>query len=280
VVALRCGKIMLPRLPIDCAFWKKLGLFEHGDMNQPTRALETYLMYAQPAGLPTPPQSPGVHFIVLELGPGDSVFTAMSAKGMGVEQGWLEDEGPLARTDPAVYSDMAAYLQARECPVPMAQPIESMDDVLNKCNGVYLTNGDASLAQMPNLSVEYCLFNAELEYIPKCVFLHLAIELRRRLKPGGVCVHRLDLKDHLGGGLNNSRFSERAWEGALFSQSGFYTNRIRFSEMLDIFHKAGFEFTFPRNVVWAELPISRSAFEEEFQTMPDDDLLVSGFDNV
>jgi len=36
------------------------------------------------------------------------------------------------------------------------------------------------------------------------------------------------------------RFSTQAWESPLMAQSGFYTNRLRFSEMLNIFKEAGF----------------------------------------
>ena len=71
-------------------------------------------------------------------------------------------------------------------------------------------------------------------------------ELFRILKPNGVCSHRVDLRDCLDGGLNNLRFSEARWEDALFRKSGFYTNRIRFREMVEIFEQAGFKCTLLR----------------------------------
>ena len=45
------AKIVLARLPINYRFWKNLGLFEHGDMNLPARALETFVMHAQTADI-------------------------------------------------------------------------------------------------------------------------------------------------------------------------------------------------------------------------------------
>lgn len=53
----------------------------------------------------------------------------------------------------------------------------------------------------------------------------LADELGRVLKPDGICVHRVDLNDHLGGCLNNLRFTDAIWESVLFRESGFYANR-------------------------------------------------------
>jgi hypothetical protein len=93
-------------------------------------------------------------------------------------------------------------------------------------------------------------------------------------------VHSVDLKNHLGGGLNNLRFSEVVWEGSLFSGSGFYTNRIRFDEMLNIFSQAGFVFTLPRILRWECLPLSRTQMDAAFSQLSDDELLVSGFDVV
>ena len=48
------------------------------------------------------------------------------------------------------------------------------------------------------------------------------LELGRR---DGICVHRVDLNDHLGGRLNNLRFTDAIWESVLFRESGFYANR-------------------------------------------------------
>jgi hypothetical protein len=100
------------------------------------------------------------------------------------------------------------------------------------------------------------------------------------LNRNGICVHRVDLKDHLGGTLNNLRFSHAIWEGKLFRSSGFYTNRIRFGEMLDVFKCAGFECHLPRVVRWETLPTPRANLNASFRQLPDEDLLVSGFDVV
>jgi SAM-dependent methyltransferase len=272
------AKIVLARLPIDYSFWKRLGLFEHGDMNQPERALETYLMHARTGGLGALSLRKGL--TVLELGPGDSLFTALIAKANGASHVYLVDVGPFATTDLAAYVAMAEYLESQNYKLPFAPQFTDFQNVLIACNADYLTQGVASLAKVPSHSVDFCFSNAVLEHIPKGDFLYLVSELKRLLKSDGVCVHRVDLKDHLGGGLNNLRFSEVVWEGPLFSRSGFYTNRIRYAEMLNMFERAGFSCEVTRKITWDNLPIVRSALSAEFKSLPDANLLVSGFDVV
>jgi SAM-dependent methyltransferase len=274
------AKVILARLPIDYTLWKRFGLFQHGDMNLPARALETCLMHAKTVGISTSPNIFGKNFTVLELGPGDSVFTALVAKAIGAEQVWLVDAGPYATTEPAQYTAMADYLKSQGFSLPFATTFKSLQEVLTVCNSIYLTDGVTSLMQIPDQSIDFCFSNAVLEHIPKRDFPRLAIELKRVLRPGGVCVHRVDLQDHLGGGLENLRFSDSRWEGELFSRSGFYTNRIRYTEMLNIFKQAGFNCQTTRKITWDVLPIARNALAIEFQQLTNEELLVRGFDVV
>ena len=280
------AKILLARLPIPYAFWKRLGLFEHGDMNQPKRALGTFLEHTMTAGIldkqsPVPRlASTGNNFGVLELGPGDSLSSAVIARSMGASHVWLVDAGIFAATDMAGYAGLFDFMRHEGFDLPFESEPLTLDDMLTQCSAAYLTEGVRSLAQLPSASVDFCFSNAVLEHIPKGDFTKLADELLRILKPDGVSVHRVDLKDHLGGNLNNLRFSEETWEGALFRNSGFYTNRIRFREMLGVFEQAGFECRLPRVVRWAKLPTSHAKLDASFRHLPDDDLLVSGFDIV
>ena len=121
---------------------------------------------------------------------------------------------------------------------------------------------------------------AVLEHIRREQFLDTMRECRRILKRDGVCSHRVDLKDHLGGGLNNLRFSPEIWESKLFVRSGFYTNRIRYREMLKLFSSAGFDVEIIEENRWNVLPIDRSQLAPLFQDISDDELLVSGFSAV
>jgi SAM-dependent methyltransferase len=130
------------------------------------------------------------------------------------------------------------------------------------------------------MSIDYCWSNAVLEHIPAAQFEQMAYEIFRVLKPGGISVHRVDLKDHLGGGLNNLRFSAATWESPLFRSSGFYTNRIRYSEMVALFEGAGLVCRTPRVLRWHELPIKREKLDASFCSVTNDDLLVNEFDII
>ena len=90
----------------------------------------------------------------------------------------------------------------------------------------------------------------------------------------------MDLTDHLGGGLNNMRIPSRWWEEDWMAQSGFYTNRLRMSELLQLFQKAGFSTEVIGLSRWDEVPIRRRSLAREFRHFDDADLMVKGFDVV
>lgn len=280
-------KVTLARLPVPYSIWKHMRIFEHGDMNKPQRAFDTFIEHARTAGVLDGSGSilPRLtvkerSFNVLELGPGDSLFTSVIAKALGASYTWLVDAGSFATKDFDAYLKLKDFLQKRGFSIAFINNSKTLDDLLRECNGEYLINGVHSLAQLSSASVDFCFSNAVLEHIPKTDFTKLADELKRILKRDGVCLHRVDLKDHLGGGLNNLRFSEATWESPLFRDSGFYTNRIRFSKMIGIFESAGFECTLPRVIRWDALPTAYSKLDALFNQLPSDDLLVSGFDIV
>lgn len=279
------SKIILSRLPIPYSFWKRLRLFEHGDMNQPIVAFNSFLEHTRTAGILneefTPPSlSVDGDYAILELGPGDSLFSAVIASCLKSSPVWLVDAGSFATSEISAYTAMFTFLRQQGFTLPFKKNPNTITEFLRVCNCQYLTNGISSLEQIPSESIDYCFSNAVLEHIPKNDFTEMTLNLFRILKPTGVCVHRVDLKDHLGGGLNNLRFSDSVWESKLFSQSGFYTNRIRFYEMLEVFSQAGFSYTLPRILRWENLPIPRVKMNIAFSQLNDDDLKVSDFDIV
>ena len=204
----------------------------------------------------------------------------MLANALGASRTWLIDAGPFARMDAAAYAAMDALLRQQHLDVPPGDTPRTLAEVLQRCEGIYLTNGLASLRQVPTATIDFCFSNAVLEHIDKRELVPMVQEFRRVLKPDGVATHRVDLKDHLGGGLAHLRFSNAVWEGRLFRNSGFYTNRIRFGEMVNIFVQAGFDCSLPRVDRWDVLPLKRAQLDSVFRTLPEADLLVSGFDIV
>ncbi|WP_026606748.1 methyltransferase domain-containing protein [Methylocapsa acidiphila] len=277
------AKIALSRLPLPYQFWKRLRLFEHGDMDDPEKALRTFIIHARTAGIFDGARlkiRPGEDFGFLELGPGDTLFTAFIANVLGATRSWLVDSGAFAAREVGAYQRLGDFLRAQGYEAPSFDPESDIHERLRQVHGAYLTESVCSLKQIPDSSVDFCFSNAVLEHVRKSEFEALVVESRRIVKPGGVCVHRVDLKDHLGGGLNNLRFSETIWEHPLFQSSGFYTNRIRFTEMISLFQQTGFQCDVPRVARWERLPIKRDALAERFRSMPDSELTVSGFDAV
>jgi SAM-dependent methyltransferase len=269
------AKLVLSRLPAGYGFWKKLGLFRHGAMDSAEysyRVAEKHL--SRIAGKRS---SSGL--VVLEMGPGDSVSSGLVARAHGAVTTYLVDSGPFASRDMKVYRSFIEYMKAQRGSFGLPD-IDAMgfDEMMTACGGVYLTEGLKSLRAIPSGSVELVWSQAVLEHLWREEFQATMCELRRILKPDGIASHRVDLKDHLGGALNNLRFSSSLWEAPFFRRSGFYTNRIRFSEMLEHFARAGFEVELLNVERWSSLPTPRSCLHPDFRHLSDDELLVRDFD--
>ena len=215
--------------------------------------------------------------VILELGPGDSIATALVAACYGA-QAILLDAGSFATVDIERYRSFASELDRKGLSPPNISKAETLDDILFACDAIYLTRGLASFASIEDGIVDLIFSQAVLEHIRKHEFLETMQECERVLSSKGVASHQVDLKDHLGGSLNNLRFSERLWESELFVSSGFYTNRIRFSEMLTLFEEARFLVKVCNVDRWNGLPVKRQVLAKEYMSLSDDELMVSGFD--
>lgn len=265
-------KLLLSRLPLPYGFWRGLGLFRHGYMDDPQRAIRTYEKYhaqAQPqGGFP-----PG--FRVLELGPGDSVLSGLVARAYGAGKVWLVDAGNFADTGVNACQRTVGALRERGLGLPSIEGVASLPDVLRALNIDYLTRGTKSLAQIPDASIDFFWSQVVLEHVPRDEFAELLQQLRRVVKPGGVGVHSIDFRDHLGGGLNNLRFSRERWESSFFRGGGFYTNRLRPREMLAMFSEAGFAVELLAETRWPEMPIRQQDLAPEFRALPEEDFMVA-----
>lgn len=268
------SKVVLSRLPLSKRFWQSLWLFKHGAMESPDYALETFDRHWNRVKDRFADRKPDV----LEMGPGDALITGLIGYGAGFGSTVLLDVAPFAHDDPERYRAMAAALRQRGREVPDLSAAASIQDVLSACNATYLTDGMASLRAIPDASVDFIFSQAVLEHVRLEEFEETMRQTRRILRPGGVCSHRIDLRDHLANALNSLRFKESTWEADWMRRSGFYTNRIRHDEMVAIFRRAGFRVEEVYADRWETLPTPRTALDPKYRDLSDENLGVWGFD--
>lgn len=260
-------KMVLNRLPVPYRFWKRIGVFKHGEMEQGAYSLKVFRQhYAHWAARK--------NYTILELGPGDSASTALIAHAYFAARVFLVDSGDWANREIGTYHKVAAYLASQGLTTPAFATFKGM---LEACGATYLHEGLASLRAIPDGSVDCIFSQAVLEHIRLDAFQETAAHLRRILRTGGIMTHRVDLKDHLAESLNSLRFSHRSWESPIMAESGFYTNRIRMGRMVKIMEEAGFKVEVTETDRWPELPVPRGRLAEPFRTLPEQELLVSGF---
>jgi len=96
------SKIILSRIPSNYRLWQRIGIFKHGQMEQPAYALKVFKMHYERVDF----TRKGKGFVVLELGPGDSLFSALIADAFNASESYLIDAGQFARHDLALYQIM------------------------------------------------------------------------------------------------------------------------------------------------------------------------------
>lgn len=267
-------KITLSRLPINYTTWSKIGYFKHGHMMRPEYAFSIFKRHYDNVSSHVSLSD----YTTLELGVGDSLFTAIVAYAFGARKSYLVDTSDYACTDLQAYQEMVKFISEKAMPVPNIKGATTLEELLAACNTQYKTNGLESLRSIPDKSVDLIFSQAVLEHVRKQEFLETLIQLRRIITDHGICSHSIDLKDHLGGNLNSLRFSEKVWESNFFARSGFYTNRIRYGKMLELFKEAGFRPDVVRKINWPELPTAKTRLDSNFNCLSDNELKISEFD--
>ena len=269
------GKIVLSRVPAGYRVWERVGLFVHGAMDRPDYAWRVVTEHMARAGWADLSGR-----VVVELGPGDSLATAVIARTLGAAEVWLVDAGAFARTDLAPYAQLAAALRVKGLTPPPVETFSTVEEMLRACRARYETTGLAAVRGIPANHVDLVFSQAVLEHIRLKEFDPLLVEMRRILKPGGLASHQVDLKDHLAASLNHLRFSPGVWESEFMARSGFYTNRLRMREIVARFEAAGFSTRLEGIKRWPAVPLPRAALAPVFRGFPDDELTVSQFDVV
>ena len=264
------AKIILTRLPLGYRFWTKVGVFKHGAMESPIYAWDVVEKHAQEI-------SGRKSWRGLELGPGDTMTSAIVAPAFGADGITLVDAGAFAIDAPNHYFNQVKELRQKypEAKLPDLNSCSTLADILDKVGGSYHTNGLASLKSLEGNSFGLIFSQAVLEHVRKSEIADLVKEFRRVIAPNGKMSHVVDFKDHLGGKWNNLRLPSSLWEKDWFAQkSSFYTNRIQLSEMIEIFVEAGFTVEIRTVTLRATAPDAPHKFAKEFQDLSSEDLMV------
>ena len=263
------AKLVIKRIPYPYAWSRKLGLLRHGYMQDIQYALDTFHLHYDQAK----PRLPDA-FTTLELGPGDSLASAVIAAAFGSRRTLLVDAGSFAATDIQTYNHFSEQL-AKMNLIPAATSYADLADMLRQTRADYLVKGLASLKTLPNDSVDFVFSQAVMEHVHLKDVEETVRELFRVQPAGGIASHRIDLKDHLASSLHSLRFSKRIWESQYFRTSDFYTNRLRASEWQELFTRSGYRVLDQININFPALPLPRSKMQPEFARFSDEDLMVS-----
>jgi hypothetical protein len=261
-------------VPIPYRVWRRTGLFRHGEMLDPDYAIGVVQTHTARGVL-----APG--FVAVEVGPGDSVASGIVASSMGASRTWLIDTGRFAEYRPDRYERLWTMLA--DDPSSTLGPWEEPRDLTELCTAAritYLTGGLKELALIPSASVDIAWSHAVLEHVRRSELPDLFAGLARIMRVTGVVSHRVDLADHLSGGLKNLTVPSSRWERPLVWRSGAYTNRLSLTEMIDLATTAGFETEVLGVDRWPASPIARRELADEFRNRSDDELCISGFDFV
>ena len=264
-------KILISRLPLDYKYWSSIGLFRHGAMDDLHYAWRVLNIHTKDIGNKNLWKG-------LEIGPGDSLLSAFLAPALGARSLTMVDSGDFAHKNEKKYCRQISQFLKKfpDKVLPEILNNYGVDRMLSSVGGSYYTHGITSLKELKSSSYDLIYSQAVLEHVRHDEFESTMQECFRLLKSDGVMSHEIDFKDHLGGGLNNMRFSTKMWEKDWFAAgSGFYTNRLRMPEIISICEKVGFLVEVRNFLCWDVSQIKRKHLAKEFNNLTDYDLSIS-----
>lgn len=262
-------KLLVGSVGVPYAWLRTLGLGRHGQMLDAEYAVAVVRAHVGDR------LEPGA--VALEIGPGDSVASGIVAAAMGAARTWLVDVGSFADLRPATYEALWRAMAEDGSDLRRDLPA-SPRELLEVARITYLTEGVRSFSEIPDGSVDLAWSHAVLEHVRRADLDRLFGELRRVLRSGARSSHRVDLRDHLSGGLRHLTIPSARWERPSVWRSGAYTNRRSMEEFVAAAQGAGLVASVPSVERWEAPPIRRSELAPEFQGRSDDDLRVAAFD--
>jgi SAM-dependent methyltransferase len=268
------AKLILHRLPVPHSVWSTLNVFRHSysawDPAAQVAGMQAHVAWfkARTGRIPR---------TVLELGPGEVTTRAVVNRALGIERTIFVDVGDFGTRDIAHYVRVAETARRAGLDPPDLAGARDRAEVFARCGAEYHFDGVASLARLPDECADFVLSEAVIEHIRWHDLAPAFGELRRLTAPDGLGRHAIDFQDHMGGMLNNLRFSSALWESEWMASSGFYTNRASASEVLRLMRAAGFDVEVEARNLWHAPPTDRARIARDLQAVwSDEDLIVRG----
>lgn len=179
---------------------------------------------------------------VLEVGPGNSLGIGLILLALGAKKVYFIDKFKHIFWDKeaiAFHRKLFSEIVNSEYPyrevVSEAVSVGAQGIELNS-NLIEYRLGDAAKLPVENKSIDFVFSNAVLEHVHKP---EAAVkETARITKAGGLNYHEIDLRDHFfqSTPLRLLRYSDVLWNLMTWYRPG-YTNRLRFSEWIEIFDR-------------------------------------------
>lgn len=191
---------------------------------------------------------------LLEIGPGRMVLRAPLLAGLGAERIWFVDPADSAPHEAGPYLAAASTGRVHGIMAPDLSGCADRAAILARSGARLLIGGPSALAAIPDGSIDLVVSEAVLEHVRREDLAPLMAQLRRVTAPDGMGLHIVDFQDHLGGGLQHLRFSDRFWASPLVGRAGIYVNRLGLSAMAGRFRRAGFAVEVTEAVVWPKRP--------------------------
>ena len=197
-------KIIFSRLNIPYSVWKNFNIFKHGQMESFEYSRKIFEGHFRDMSKVNKIDNP----IIMEIGPGDSLFSMVYSRKYSNEKFYFIDVGNFATKNLNLYFQLQKNLEKENLEVKnLVKPFKDFVDLLCFYNTEYLTSGLESLKEIDDNSVDYIFSHSVLEHVRKYELNALIKEMYRVLKPNGVISHNINYKDHLDDSLNNLRFS-------------------------------------------------------------------------
>ena len=196
------------------------------------KMLEHYLDHgARPLNLST----------FFEFGSGRDLVVPLAISACGARRFITVDIERLAKLD-LVRSNAAVVARLSGA----ARPAVSSWDDLDRDWGIqYRAPADARATEIEAATIDCAVSVETLEHIPADDIFEILKEVRRILRPDGVAIMQIDYGDHFKGfdpSISSFNFLTYSDEDLEPFQSRFqYVNRLRHSEYVGLFEKAGFE---------------------------------------